>query len=350
MRCTDNMDMSLSSTSRRGRKYKTKRRKQTAPIKQFLVILFLILIVIAIGVGFKMILNQSVVTKYEKKNYNTALYEAELFSDDICVVTDNVSYDAFQTEDEFYSSALFNLEDDSVLLAENMHEKVYPASTTKLMTFHLALKYGNLDDIVTISKTATILPSGSSRAWLKVSDQMSLRDLLYSMMIASGNDSAIAIAEYISGSEEEFAKLMNEEAKLLGATNTNFVNSHGYHDDNHYTTAYDLYLIMNQCLKYDEFLELISTETYKTAITEPNGYQRKVEWIQTNFFLNGMYEVPEGVTVIGGKTGTTDEAKNCLMLYCLDKDSVPHLAIIMGAETRDDLYKNMSSLISTLSN
>ena len=341
------MDMSLKPSSR-GRKYQSRKKRNFA--KLLLPVCFIALIILGVCGIIKAIPGKSLVKNYETKNYTSALYGADIFSDDLCVVTENVAYNEFQSEDEFYATSLMNLSTNETLLAENVHEKVYPASTTKLMTFYLAVKYGNLEDIVTISKSATILPSGSSRAWLKEGDQMSLKDLLYSMMLASGNDSAIAISEYISGSEEDFAKLMTEEAKMLGATNTNFVNSHGYHDDNHYTTAYDLYLIMNACLKYDSFVELISTSTYRTAITESNGYPRKVEWTQTNFFLNGLYEVPKGVTVVGGKTGTTDEAKNCLMLYCLDKENNPYLAIIMGAETKGKLYTNMSSLISTLAN
>lgn len=339
MRCTNRRS--------RNRRYKTKRRKQIF----IRILVFIIILALLCGIAVlatKFLTKQASVAKYEVENYTTGLYQGSLFSENLCVTSENVTYDKFSTEDVFKASALFNLSDKSVLMAENIHEKIYPASTTKLMTFYLAMKYGNLDDIVTVSETATILPSGSSRAWLKVGDSMSLKDLLYSMMLASGNDSAIAISEYISGSETEFAELMNKEATLLGATNTHFVNSHGYHDDNHYTTAYDLYLIMDTCLKYDAFIELISTSKYNTAITEPNGYQRKVEWIQTNFFLNGMAEVPSGVTIVGGKTGTTDAAGDCLMLYCKDKDQVPYLAIIMGAESRTSLYDNMSSLISTL--
>ena len=341
------MDMSLTPSSR-GRKYRTRNKRNF--VKLFIPILFIVFAILAVYGIVKMIPSKSIVKNFETVKYTSTLYEANIYSDKLCVITENIPYNEFQTEDEFFSTSLMNLSSKEVLLAENVHEKVFPASTTKLMTFYLAVKYGNLEEIVTVSKSATILPSGSSRAWLKEGDQMTLKDLLYSMMLASGNDSAIAISEYISGSEEEFAKLMTQEAKMLGATNTNFVNSHGYHDDNHYTTAYDLYLIMNACLQYDSFIELISTSTYRTAITESNGYPRKVEWTQTNFFLNGIYEVPSGVTVIGGKTGTTDEAKNCLMLYCLDKDKVPHLAIIMGAETKGKLYSNMSSLISTLAN
>ena len=295
-------------------------------------------------------MNQSVVAKYECKTYNASLYQEPLFAEDLCIVSDNVKNVNFETNDSFNAVGLLSLSDKNILYSENMHDKVYPASLSKLLTFYIASKYGNMDDIVTVSNTATILPSGSSRAWLKAGDQMTLKDLLCSMMIASGNDSAIAIAEYISGTEAAFAELMNKEARLLGATNSHFVNAHGYHDDNHYSTAYDLYLIMNACLKNETFLELISTSVYRTAITEPDGYQRKVEWIQSNLYMNGGQTVPTGITIVGGKTGTTDEAKACLMLYCTDSDSNPYVSIIMGAEKKYILYQNMTSLIASIAN
>lgn len=330
--------------------HRRNRKRRRNAIKLIAKVFAIVIFVVAFSSGLFYLLNQSVVTKYETKHYTTALHKESLFAEELCVATANVEYPAFQTEDSFYATGLFNLTDETVLMSENIHERIYPASTTKLLTFYIAVKYGDLEEMVTVSNTSTILPSGSSRAWLKEGDQMTLRDLLYSMMIASGNDSAIAVAEYVSGSEEAFAELMNKEAKLLGASNSNFVNAHGYHDDNHYTTAYDLYLIMNACLKNETFIELISTDTYRTAITEPNGYQRKVEWIQSNYYLNGIYESPEGVTVIGGKTGTTDEAKACLILYSKDSEGDAYLSIIMGADNKTILYNNMSALLSTISN
>ena len=112
----------------------------------------------------------------------------------------------------------------------------------KILTLYLALKYGTLSDIVTVSDNAVAVPSDSSVAGLRSGVQLTLEDLLYGLMLPSGNDSAVAIAEHISGSVDAFVELMNKEANALGATNSHFVNPHGYHDENHYTTAYDLYL------------------------------------------------------------------------------------------------------------
>ncbi|MEI3340415.1 MAG: serine hydrolase [Eubacterium sp.] len=139
-----------------------------------------------------------------------------------------------------------------------MYEKRYPASTTKILTAYLALKYGKLDDTLTVSQDAIYtLMAGSSICGLKPGDKITLEDALYGLMLCSGNDAANVIAEYISGSTEKFADLMNEEAKALGATQSHFVNAHGLPDEDHYTTAYDLYLIFNAAIKNEDFVHFV---------------------------------------------------------------------------------------------
>ena len=289
------------------------------------------------------------VAAYEKETYSTAICQGELATDNLCVVNENVMNEAFQSEDEFHAIALFENDEYKIEYAENVHEKIYPASTTKILTAYIALKYGNLTDIVTVGKNAMNVPADSSKAWLKQGDQLTLEALLYGLMLPSGNDAAVAIAEYISGSVEEFAILMNEEAKKIGATNSNFVTPHGYQDENHYTTAYDLYLIFNQCIKNDTFLKIISSYAYEADIKETSGNTREVVWRQSNQYVIGVQETPEGVDVVGGKTGTTDEAGACLIQYVKNaEEDIPYIAIIMGAETRPILYKNMTELISTI--
>ena len=140
---------------------------------------------------------------------------------------------------------------------------------------------------------------------------------------------------------------MNEEAKLLGATNSNFTTPHGYQDENHYTTAYDLYLIFQACMQFSEFETIISTSSYSLSITQHNGTYRNERWMQSNWFINGNATAPTGFTVIGGKTGTTDEAGSCLMMMFKDDAGNPYISVIMGAETRSVLYDNMKTLITT---
>lgn len=142
----------------------------------------------------------------------------------------------------------FNLATNTVTYAQNIYEKLYPASTTKILTAYIALKYGNLEDYVTVSENAADQASDSSVCGLKAGDVVQLKDLLYGMMLKSGNDAAIAIAEHIGGSVEGFADMMNQEALAMGATRSHFVNPNGLPDENHYTSVYDLYLISRmQC-------------------------------------------------------------------------------------------------------
>lgn len=284
------------------------------------------------------------VEAFESKAYATTIYKSDLFADDLIVTNEEVEFEEFHTNDEFHGALLFNLDNQEVLFSEHANERLYPASTTKIMTAYLALKYGDLEDYVTVSQTAVAVPSDSSIAYLQVGDVLTLEDLLYALMLPSGNDSAVAIAEHISGSTEEFAKLMNEEANKLGASNTHFVNPHGYHDDEHYTTAYDLYLIFNECIKERTFLDIISTKTWNAYITQKDGTTRGVTWVQSNQFINGSREIPDGITFYGGKTGNTYDAGSCLVLYGKDSSETSYISIIMGATSKRNLYDNMTFL------
>ena len=339
----------MKCINKRNRVFTAKRKIAKKRRKRNFYGLFVILVLVVIGfLAVYWMKHRAAVAKYESNSYGTHIYQSSLPVDDLCVTAENVSSDSFQTGDELHAAALFQVDEADVLYAQDIHEKIYPASTTKIMTAYLAIKYGNLLDIVTVSENAVSVPLDSSRAGLCTGDQLTLEALLYGLMLPSGNDSAVAIAEYISGSEEDFVALMNEEAKKLGATNTHFVTPHGYHDENHYTTAYDLYLIFNECVKYDKFLEVISSSEYETNITQKNGTYRKVLWRQTNLYVNGTRQVPESLTVVGGKTGTTDEAGACLILYSKDSQSHQYISIVMGADTKVVLYDNMTKLISAI--
>lgn len=308
------------------------------------------LIVACIVVAIVLLINSiKIVDKYEAKQYKNTVYASQLFAEDLCVSNEEVEYDEFYRHDKFHGALLFNMNEQKVLYSENAHEKLYPASTTKIMTAYLCLKYGNLEDRVSVSQNAVDIPSDSSTASLEAGDSLSLKDLLYSLMLASGNDSANVIAEHISGSVDEFVTLMNKEATLLGATNTHFTNPHGYHDEKHYTTAYDLYLMFSECLKYEDFKNIISTKSYDAIITRKDGLAKKETWTQTNQFLNGRRVVPSGVTILGGKTGSTNAAGYCLVQLGEDSSGTSYVSIIMGATSSRNLYDNMTFLWMTLS-
>ena len=289
------------------------------------------------------------VAKHEASAYQSGIYEAELFAEDLCVTNKEVEFDAFYTNDEFKGALLFNLDTQEVLFSEHANDKLYPASTTKIMTAYLALKYGNLEDSVIISETAVDVPSDSSTARLQEGDVLTLEDLLYALMLPSGNDSAVAIAEHISGSVDEFVNLMNTEANQLGASNTHFVNPHGYQDKEHYTTAYDLYLIFNECIKEETFIDVISAKSWSTTVTQKDGSKRDMTWDQSNQFITGVRETPSGITFVGGKTGTTYDAGSCLVMYGKDSSDTPYISVMMGATSRRNLYDNMTFLWAAIS-
>ncbi|MBE0068125.1 D-alanyl-D-alanine carboxypeptidase family protein [Thermoanaerobacterium thermosaccharolyticum] len=192
-----------------------------------------------------------------------------------------------------------------VLYEKNINEKLPMASTTKIMTLLLALEYGNLNDIVTVSKRAASV--GGSSIWLAPGEKLSLIDLLYGLMLNSGNDAATAIAEHIGGSVEKFAEMMNKKAKDIGAYNTNFVTPSGLDIgiNDHYTTAYDLALITRYAFNnYSKFAEIVSTKE-KTIPWSGRDYDR---YLRNKNKMLWQYEGGDGV-----KTGFTNKAGRCLV-------------------------------------
>jgi D-alanyl-D-alanine carboxypeptidase len=209
-----------------------------------------------------------------------------------------------------------------------------------------------LDDIVTISKDAAAASFAFDEqvCGLKEGDQLTLEALINGLLIWSGNDAAVAIAEHVGGSIEDFASMMNQKAKDLHAVNTHFVTPNGLHDKDHYTTAYDLYLIFNECIQHEEFVEIISSKSYKAEITDINGKVREKKWDSTSFYAREIVPDPDGGDVIGGKTGYTSEAGNCLILLNEDENGRQFISIVMGAKDKPLLYEDMTAIINQIPN
>ena len=195
------------------------------------------------------------------------------------------------------AGALFDVTDSSVIYSKNIYDQMYPASITKVMTALIAIEEGNLSDEVTANDDVVIREAGASMAGIKPGDTFTLEQLLYGLMIPSGNDAANAIADHIAGSTDAFVEKMNAKAKELGATHTHFVNANGLHSTDHYTTAYDLYLIFNEALKLPLFREIINAQSYTADYTDANGTAKQQVWEVGNWYLKGDREAPEGVTV-----------------------------------------------------
>ena len=208
----------------------------------------------------------------------------------------------------------------TILYGKNEQEKRKMASTTKIMTATIVLENTNLNDTVEISKKSA--NTGGSRLGLKTGDKITVHDLLYGLMLCSGNDAAVALAEHTAGSVENFANLMNKKAEELNLLNTHFITPHGLDSDEHYTTAYELAILTDYALKNKTFANIVNTKNYSVTI---NGFSKTLS--NTNELLgnlNGIY---------GVKTGFTNGANRCLVTACKRND-LDIICIVLGADTK----------------
>ena len=272
----------------------------------------------------------------------------EPFASDLCVVTENIMDDEAVDMSLANAAVLCDVNNREVLYAKNPHERLQPASLTKVLTALVAIKNGSPEQVLTASNVVNITESGAQLCGLKSGDTMTLDQALHILLMYSANDVAMMIAENIGGTAEHFVEMMNEEAKRLGATNSNFVNPHGLTDDSHYTTAYDLYLIFNEAIQYETFSEIIHMVEYETVYYNAAGETKNISFRNSNLFLRGDYKAPENVTVMGGKTGTTNAAGHCLILLSKDVSGAPYISVILSAESRDTLYKEMTDLLDEI--
>ncbi len=224
----------------------------------------------------------------------------------------------------------------NILYEKDAFKKVAMASTTKIMTCIIALEKCSKSDIVTISKNSASV-TGSTLGLIS-NMKISMNDLLYGLMLRSGNDCAVAIAEYISGSVEEFSNLMNKKAQELNLSNTHFVTPHGLDNPEHYTTSYDLAILTDYALKNEQFRQIVST---KTTTISFNGYPKTIS--NTNELLGNV----DGV--YGVKTGFTFDAGRCLVTSC-KRGNLDVIIVVLGADTKKIRTQDSSNLINFIFN
>lgn len=272
--------------------------------------------------------------------------KADSFASSYAVSSGNMSLEGVAISDTT-KAGLFDLDHESVMFAQNIHEKSYPASITKIMTAILAFKHGNMDDIVTIPAEALNQESGSTEIGFQEGDQVTLDELLHGLLIYSGNDAAVAIAQHIGGSVDQFVEMMNQEALELGATNTHFANPSGLQDENHYTTVYDIYLMLQEAMTYPHFLEIAQLSSYN--LTCNRGEQEVTFHLDaTDQYLTRQVTAPKNVTVLGSKTGTTSDAGSCLALLSQNAYGEPYISIVLHAANKTNLYTYMNQLLSAI--
>lgn len=273
---------------------------------------------------------------------------ASPFAAGLCVAAGDVAGDEAPDMSQVEAAALFGIDRKEVMYARNIHERLHPASLTKVLTALVALENGQLSQTLTATDAVNITESGAVLCGLKRGDTMTLDQALRILLVYSANDAAMLIAENIGGSVEHFVEMMNEKAHALGATNSHFTNPHGLTDSDHYTTAYDLYLIFNAAVQYDTFNEIIHMSGYQTVFYDKDGKEKSFDKLNSNRFLQGEYQAPSNVTVIGGKTGTTSAAGNCLILLSRDENGSPYISVILSAEGPDILYGRMVDLLDEI--
>lgn len=219
----------------------------------------------------------------------------------------------------------------TVIYGKNINEKRAMASTTKIMTAILVLENGDLNKVIEVSKKAA--NTGGSRLGLRTGDKIKLRDLLYGLLLRSGNDAAVQIALEIGGSIEGFAQMMNKKAREIGLTNTSFVTPHGLDNENHYTTAYELALLTDYALEIEEFAKIVSTKQTTISINS-----KPVTINNTNELLGNL----EGVN--GVKTGFTNNAGRCLVTST-KRNNWQIITVVLGADTKKFRTKDSIELI-----
>lgn len=243
------------------------------------------------------------------------------------ILTTNTVY---AVADSAKAACVMNMSTGEIVFEKNAHERLPMASTTKIMTALTALRNSETDEAVKISINAQNQEGSSMYA--RAGDSISMQDMLYGLMLNSGNDAAVAVAEHISGSADEFAKLMNSEARALGAKNTSFKNPNGLHDDEHFTTAADLALITRAAMQSEEFRRIVMTRSYTArSLVNPD----KVYDLYNHNKLLKSYDGATGV-----KTGYTENAGRCLV-SAAKRDGMEFIAVTLNDRNDWNTHKEL---------
>lgn len=229
------------------------------------------------------------------------------------------------------SAVVIDRKSKNIIYGKNENVKKAMASTTKIMTAMVVIQNTNLNNIVDISKKAA--GTGGSRLGLKAGDKITVKDLLYGLLLRSGNDCAVALAEYVAGSVPEFSNLMNQNAQMLGLNNTHFVTPHGLDEEEHYTTAYELAILADYALNNEVFAQIVNTKSYTININKNSKTLNNTNELLGN--LNGVY---------GVKTGFTNGAGRCLVTS-IKRGNLDVICVVLGADTKKDRTRDSAKLI-----
>ena len=232
--------------------------------------------------------------------------------------------------------------------AKHAFDHMNPASTTKILTCLLALENGDPDEVWTAGPEIKPDEPDASMAGFKEGDRVTMLQVLYGLMLPSGADSANMIALHIGGSNEAFIEMMNRRAEEIGAVDTHFTNTHGLTDSEHYSSPYDLYLILREAMKNETFRAIAGCPQYKAEFLDAAGNPVSKNWKNTNYFLNGKASILDGYSVAGGKTGTTLAAGACLALAAGDNEGNLFYSIVLKSANHASLYPDVNAVLEKI--
>lgn len=257
--------------------------------------------------------------------------EEEIRQEEVNEIVESAATPINEPQINARAAIIYDRSTKQIIWGKNEMEKRAMASTTKIMTAIVVLEDANLDDVVTISKKAA--GTGGSRLKIRAEDKITVRDLLYGLMLRSGNDAAVALAEHVGESVEGFAGLMNKKAEQIGLKNTHFVTPHGLDDENHYTTAYELAILTDYALENSTFKKIVNTKNTQIKINE-----NPMNIYNTNELL-GVLPGVDGI-----KTGFTNNAGRCLVTSCT-RDENQIITVVLGCDTKKQRTSDSTKLI-----
>ncbi len=267
------------------------------------------------------------------------LNTVSVFADDIYVEEEALTPPDLKAE----SAMLLDLKTGRIIYSKNPDKKVYPASTTKILTGIMALENGNLQDTVTASVAALApITNEDSHMGILIDEVLTMEQLINGMLVYSANDAANVIATHIGGTTDQFVEMMNQKAEEIGVTNTNFTNAYGIHDDNHYTTAEDIAMIAQYAMQNEQFREIVKKSSYTIPATNKNE-ERILP--ATNLFLGTARSFKyQNDRITGIKTGFTSAAGYCLVSSAVEGDT-ELMAVVMKAPNQETCYTNTNDLL-----
>lgn len=281
----------------------------------------------------------------ENKIRNATPFSYKLFipSVDTSELAQNVTVDSYLLASE-------NGDASAIHKYKNAYTKRSIASLTKIITFLTVInECDDLEREVVVSANSVNLGEHSSMAGLKRGDTVKIIDLLYGLMLPSGNDCAVALAENVGNSVSDFVVLMNRYAEKLGCVHSHFTNPHGLDDEFHYSTAFDIYLFLREANKSELFRKIVGTNEYTITVRDEVGNNRDILLKQTNKYITGEVIPNDNILVIGGKTGSTEKAGKCLAIISKNKtNNEEFYSIVLYSSTDQTVYRNMQGLLSCI--